>query len=59
MKTKINELWQYRFVLSNDWATDTRAMNNPKFKSFSDYQKHTEKLNKKFMGKIECRLITI
>lgn len=66
MKTEITEgnrlcaekeIWQYRNVFSDEWATDNVAMNNPKFKSFSDYERHTRQLNNKFKSNCECRCI--
>lgn len=56
---KVKEQWQYRYALLKDWNTDIKAMDNPKFKSFSDYQKHIDALNKKFNGNMECRLFTL
>lgn len=49
-------VWQFRNALSNDWGTDNRAMNNPKIKTFADYENHVNKLNKKHNASIECRL---
>ena len=55
-----NEKWQYKGVMSSDWETDQKAMNNPKFKTFEDYRKLVERLNKKYKYNppIECRVLT-
>lgn len=57
MEKKENQIWQYKNVLSSEWATDHKAMNNPIFKTFADYEKHTKKLNAKFKTQSECRCI--
>ena len=58
MKLEDRELWQYRFVLSDEWATDFTAMNNhPSIKTFADYEKHVSDLNANTGENAECRRI--